>query len=380
MAHLRVTQGAVGTSSAVSSVLYHRGDAHSTQETKNGSYIYNGDASNFHEWEFRTRLRVAGKTDHFYTEAVSKVVEGLRGDAFIVAQEVGLDILFEAPSTESVRLQPAEEEEEADIDVFTISADNQPVITIKKGGLDPLIKKMKESVFPLTTHEAKELFRQYCKPSGTLSRQSGESMQGYISRRKRCWKLLKELDPAIELSEGHRSDMLLDLSGLDRNKRVMIQASVNNSRDFEKIAEALVIQHPRCHVRESRRAPPTGREGKGNRRPFGKGKSRGGKGGKGKFGKRPAYRTAYLGTQLTWGDDYDYENPQEEEPSAYLGTEEWEEPYNEPAHDSEEEENAAYWAEEAEGDEPDEEVRDGVSDPVEATELHSIAFLADCYC
>ena len=51
-----------GTSSAVAAVLYSRGgDGH--QVTKSGSYIYHGDASNFHEWEFRTQLRAkaAGK-------------------------------------------------------------------------------------------------------------------------------------------------------------------------------------------------------------------------------------------------------------------------------------------------------------------------------
>ena len=27
-------------------------------ETKSGSYIYHGDAASFHDWVFRTRLRV----------------------------------------------------------------------------------------------------------------------------------------------------------------------------------------------------------------------------------------------------------------------------------------------------------------------------------
>eukprot|EP00973_Karenia_brevis_P027412 3780054-Karenia_brevis.AAC.1 len=60
--------------------------------------------------------------------------------------------------------------------------------------MDSLIKAMRETVFPYTTHEAKELFRHYCKDSGSLSRQNGESMMQYISRCKRCWALLKELD------------------------------------------------------------------------------------------------------------------------------------------------------------------------------------------
>ena len=84
-----------GTSSAVASVLFSRGnDQH--QVTKSGSYIFNGSASDFHEWEFRTRLRVkaAGTDEDKYAEAMSKVVDGLRGDAFITAKEVGLENLW----------------------------------------------------------------------------------------------------------------------------------------------------------------------------------------------------------------------------------------------------------------------------------------------
>ena len=46
----------------------------------------------------------------------------------------------------------------------------------------------------------------------------------------------------MHLSEGHRSDNLLDLSGLTREERVMVQASISN---FDRVADALIIQHPR---------------------------------------------------------------------------------------------------------------------------------------
>ena len=57
----------------------------------------------------------------------------------------------------------------------------------------------------------------------------------------------------IHLGEIYRSDMLLDLSGLRREERVMVQASINNERDLDRVAEALIIQHPRIHLRESQR-------------------------------------------------------------------------------------------------------------------------------
>ena len=198
-----------GNSSAVASVLYSRGgDNHSV--TKSGSYVYYGDAANYHEWEFRTRLRVKSSSyeEDKYAEVMSKVVDGLRGDAFIIAKEVGLEKIWTPGDPDSWDLDAA------------------------PAGVDTLIAAIKLSVFPLTTHEAKELFRQYIKPSGSLSRQSSESMMQYIARRRRCWKLLCELDPEIVLSEGHRADMLLDLAGLDKNERTMIQASIGNARDF----------------------------------------------------------------------------------------------------------------------------------------------------
>ena len=80
----------IGSSSAVSSVLFARGGDTFHQETKTGSYVYYGNASNYHEWEFRTKLRMQGKSGNDYIDAASKVVEGLRGDAFITAQELGL--------------------------------------------------------------------------------------------------------------------------------------------------------------------------------------------------------------------------------------------------------------------------------------------------
>ena len=224
----------IGSSSAVTAVLFHRGDMHHHLETKQGSYIYKSDAANYHEWEFRTQLRVMGKKGDQYADAASRVVEGLRGDAFITGQELGLTKLRDPGS---VGTQATYEEEE---------------IPARPSGIDLLIEAMRNMVFPLTQHEARELFRQYTKTNGALARQSGESMTQYVSRRVRCWKLLKELDPDVELSDGHRADMLLEFAGLDRQERIMVQASIGNERDFNKVADALILQHPRIHLQEHR--------------------------------------------------------------------------------------------------------------------------------
>ena len=68
----------------------------------------------------------------------------------------------------------------------------------------------------------------------------------------------------MRLSEGHRSDMLLHLSGLTREESVMVQASINNERDFDKVADALIIQHPRIHLREGRRRAKEGAKTESN--------------------------------------------------------------------------------------------------------------------
>ena len=135
----------LGTSSAVASVLFSRGGV-GHQVTKSGSYIYHGEPADFHEWEFRTELRVkaAGTDPAQYAEVMSRVVDGLRGEAFITAKEIGTDR----------RWQPGDDGE-------------------IEPGVKLLIDAIRRSVFPLTTHEAKELFRQYCHPKGPLSRQEG---------------------------------------------------------------------------------------------------------------------------------------------------------------------------------------------------------------
>ena len=151
-----------------------------------------------------------GKTGDQYIEATSKVCDGLRGDSFVVAQGVGFDNLCE-----TVHGRPC--------------------------GIETLIRRMRGVVFPLPEHESQELFRQHCRLGRPLSRQNDESMKLYVSRRRRCWTLLVQMDPVVLLGEGHRSDMLLDPSGLTREERVMVQASVSNDPDFDRVAEALII-------------------------------------------------------------------------------------------------------------------------------------------
>lgn len=95
---------------------------------------------------------------------VNKILEGLRGDAFL-ARDIGLDAVT-----------------------------NQE-------GLEELLRKMKSVVFRRATEEAKHLFRAGQRHGGPLSRQNGESMLSYTNRRKRWWRELRELDETMVLSD-----------------------------------------------------------------------------------------------------------------------------------------------------------------------------------
>ena len=83
--------------SAVSSVLFARRKSF-YQETETGSFVYWGRAGDYHEWEFRTRLRMQGKQGKDYIDEVSRVVDGLRRDAFTTALELGLEELWKGPT------------------------------------------------------------------------------------------------------------------------------------------------------------------------------------------------------------------------------------------------------------------------------------------
>ena len=89
------------------------------------------------------------KTSTDSSVLVHKIVEGLRGDAFLLARDVGLETL------------------------------SQP------GGLEQLIEAIRNHVFPKALEEWKELFRAGQRIGGPLSRQPSESMLSYVQRRRR---------------------------------------------------------------------------------------------------------------------------------------------------------------------------------------------------
>ena len=110
-----------------------------------------------------------GKMDDAYIEEALKVIGSLQGDALTTAQELDSEELWKGPIKEK-----KEENAEPTAEKTSIS------------GMEKLITAMRAMVFPTTSLEVEEVFRNYCRSSGSLRRQNGESMVQYVSRRQRC--------------------------------------------------------------------------------------------------------------------------------------------------------------------------------------------------
>ena len=111
-------------------------------------------------------------------------------------------------------------------------------------------------------------------------------MTQYIRRWKRAWKLLEELNPDSKLSEGHHADLFPGLSGLDKNKRLMVKSSIGNACGNDKVAVALMKQHLRIHLGEKRSRASQKVTGRGGSSWSSAGKAGKGRGiAKGKSGK-----------------------------------------------------------------------------------------------
>ena len=117
-----------------------------TDLTKFGFLVYAGTVRDFHEWEFRAMTRWKQTKVDERSELASKFLDSLRSEAYIIAEDLGTDILF--------------------------SNDNIPKV----------VEAVRERLFPLAEQESKELYRLGTQVGGVLSRQAGEPMVSYIDR------------------------------------------------------------------------------------------------------------------------------------------------------------------------------------------------------
>ena len=234
--------------------------------TKFGFLVYGGTIRDFHEWEFRAMTRWTRTKEAERKELASKFLDSLRGDAYIAAEDLGAEVLG--------------------------SQDNIPKI----------IEKVRSNLFPLQEQESKELYRLGTQIGGMLSRQAGEPMTSYLSRRRRWWRKMKQQDKTVAISESILTDLLLDNAGINRQERIMVITAMAGSVEIENCEKALIKMHSRIHLLEKKNPSPFGK---------GKGKPYSGKGKKGKAHKGAQY--SYLSTveelfdtTVDDGEDYAY--------------------------------------------------------------------------
>jgi hypothetical protein len=79
---------------------FRKGDAPFLDEARQGYVVYPGAAAEFHEWEFRTTLRMstAAKPER-KAVAMAKIADALRGEALHIAMTIGLCELMSERAT-----------------------------------------------------------------------------------------------------------------------------------------------------------------------------------------------------------------------------------------------------------------------------------------
>ena len=123
---------------AVTSLRYVPNNGVEVEFNKQGLMIFNGNIADFHEWEFWLQAHYQATKQDERSELGSKVLESLCGDAFLIAEELGMSVLKQSDAA----VQP--------------------------------IEAVRNHVFPLKELEAKELYRMGTSSSGILSRQTRE--------------------------------------------------------------------------------------------------------------------------------------------------------------------------------------------------------------
>ena len=133
---------------------------------------------------------------------------------------------------------------------------------MEANGLDLLVQKVQERLSPHRTAEAGELLKQGMRIGGPMSRVPGEPMTSYISRRRRWWTLVHEMDNTLELGDTVQGSMMLEQAGLSRFEQNMVLTYTKGQRTVTAIAEA---QHYDVHHRGRETPTPTGNSSSPNR-------------------------------------------------------------------------------------------------------------------
>ena len=117
---------------ALASLRFQR-NTQDYENSRQAMIVFAGDAASFHEWQFRLKIKKSLCKADELPALTAKVVDALRGEVLSCAVEVGLAKLMEA------------------------------------NGLDLLVQKVQERLFPQRTAEARELLKQGMRIGGPTS-------------------------------------------------------------------------------------------------------------------------------------------------------------------------------------------------------------------
>ena len=129
---------------------------------------------------------------------------------------------------------------------------------LMENGLDLLVQKVQERLFPQRIADARELLKQGMRIGGPMSRVPGEPMTSCISRPRRWWTLVHEMDNTLEVGDTVQRSMMLEQAGLSRFEQNMVLTFSKGQRTMKAIAEALLEQHYDVHHRGRETPTPTG--------------------------------------------------------------------------------------------------------------------------
>ena len=173
-----------------------------------------------------------------------------------MAKGIGIERLSKVPASLSDKLHsPKQSGGDASDDIQTDASQPAPSMrpstlpgfwtdpTEDEDGMEVLFKGMKKMVFPQTTHESRDLHKEYTKPGhiGILAGQSGEAMHFYVARKMVAWQKIRELDDKVMLSIELGADMLLEAANISKAQQQITISSISKERDSDKIADALIF-------------------------------------------------------------------------------------------------------------------------------------------
>ena len=219
-------------------------------EGKFGIPRFNGEPTMLPEYVYRVRTRMARESKMSKDELEKlgplglRLVEGLRGSAVRMAQQLDIKVLS------------------------------------SKDGPEELIKVFNQTLKPRRAQEARELYSAGSREGGMLSRQVGESMASYVSRRRAWWSALQGLDSELKIPEVILAEQILVNSNITDDQKLMVRTMLQGTLTVENVAAELLSQHGTIHDKEKYR------RGKGDGKPW---RPRRFHGGKGYFAGEPDY-------------------------------------------------------------------------------------------